>query len=405
MNRTAGGEKDGVELDDTPARPDAPPAPPRELVVPAEAPLGSAGHDDEEMPRVPFTRRQLIAFGLFVLTFIAFLYFVLPKLTGVGETLHKLEHGNAWWIAIGVALELLSFGGYVVLFRTVFVSDQKRIDWKVSYEITMAGLAATRLFATAGAGGIALTAWALRRAGMEARVVAVRLVAFMVILYTVYAAAVLICGLGLGIGLFPGGGSAALTFLPAAVALLLFALAGAMALLPGDLERPLQRWAAGSGRYAHFVARAATVPALAASGVRSAIEVIRERNLGLLGAIAWWGFDISVLWAMFHAFGSPPPFAVIVMSYFIGMLGNLLPLPGGLAGVEGGMIGVFVAFGVDFNLAYVAVLSYRAIAFWLPTIPGAVAYFQLRREVARWREGAPPARERSSGPEGALQGS
>ena len=68
------------------------------------------------------------------------------------------------------------------------------------------------------------------------------------------------------------------------------------------------------------------------------------------------------------------------------MLGNLLPLPGGLGGVEGGMIGAFAAFGVDFDLAVLAVLSYRAISFWLPTVPGAIAYFQLRRTVARWRE-------------------
>jgi hypothetical protein len=34
----------------------------------------------------------------------------------------------------------------------------------------------------------------------------------------------------------------------------------------------------------------------------------------------------------------------------------------------------------------VAVLTYRAFAFWLPTIPGAIAFFQLRRTVARWRE-------------------
>ena len=50
------------------------------------------------------------------------------------------------------------------------------------------------------------------------------------------------------------------------------------------------------------------------------------------------------------------------------------------------MIGAFAAFGVDTSLAIVAVLTYRAFAFWLPTIPGAIAYFQLRRTVARWRE-------------------
>ena len=113
------------------------------------------------------------------------------------------------------------------------------------------------------------------------------------------------------------------------------------------------------------------MPALAASGVRTAIELIRSRDPGLLGAVAWWGFDIGVLWAMFHAFGSPPPFTVIWMAYFVGMLGNLLPLPGGLGGVEGGMIGALAAFGVSLDLAVLAVLSYRAISFWLPTIPGA----------------------------------
>ena len=60
-------------------------------------------------------------------------------------------------------------------------------------------------------------------------------------------------------------------------------LVGAMALLPGDIERRLGRWASGSGRVAHWVARAVTVPALAASGVSTAIELIRERDPGLLG--------------------------------------------------------------------------------------------------------------------------
>jgi putative heme transporter len=397
-----------------------------------------ATHHEEEMPRVVITRRQAIAFGVFVLTVVGFLYFVLPKLAGVGTTLHHLEHGDGWWIAFGVVLELLSFAGYVVLFRAVFVTTKTGsssapgtsgssgsidssgsigphdsldpagsppahdstgsaslptsgpIGWSESYQITMAGLAATRLFATAGAGGVALTAWALRRSGMAPRLVACRMVAFMVLLYAVYAGSVLIDGLGLGTGLFPGGGSFALTIVPAIVAAILMTVVGAMALLPGDIERRLHRWASGSGRLAHWVARAVTVPALAASGVRTAIELLRERDPGLLGAVAWWGFDICVLWAMFHAFGSPggavPPFTVIWMSYFIGMLGNLLPLPGGLGGVEGGMIGALAAFGVNLDLAVLAVLSYRAISFWLPTVPGAIAYFQLRRTVARWRE-------------------
>jgi uncharacterized membrane protein YbhN (UPF0104 family) len=368
------------------------------------------GHD-EEMPRVVLTRRQIVAFGLFILSGVGFLYFVLPKLTGVGKTVDRIEGGDVWWLAVGVLAEALSFVGYVVLFRAVFVRGEGRIGWRESYEITMAGLAATRLFAAAGAGGVALTAWALRRSGMAPRLVACRMVAFMVLLYMVYAAALVLGGVGLGIGVLPGGGSFAITIVPAIVAAILVGIAGAVALIPGDPERRLGRWAASSGRFAHLLARAVTVPALAASGVRTAIDLIRARDPGLVGAFAYWGFEICVVWAMFHAFGSPPAFTVIVMAFFIGLLGNLLPLPGGLGGVEGGMIGAFAAFGVQLDLAVVVVLSYRALSFWLPTLPGVVAYFQLRRTVARWQHeqlgpaDAAPRPAPSSDAAGALQSS
>jgi uncharacterized protein (TIRG00374 family) len=384
-----------------------------EAVEVEQAGRGAAMAAEEEMPRVVLTRQRVILFVAFILSGVGFLYFVLPKLAGVGTTVHRIEGGDTWWIAIGVVLELLSFAGYVVLFRAVFVrrdsGSPNRIGWPESYEITMAGLAATRLFAAAGAGGVALTAWALRRSGMEPRLVACRMVAFMALLYVIYAGSLLLDGIGLGTGLFPGGGSFAITIVPAIVAAALFAIAGAVALLPDDVERRLGRWASGSGRLAHWMARAATIPALVASGLRTAIELIRARDAGLLGAVAWWGFDICVLWAMFHAFGSAPPFTVIWMAYFVGTLGNLLPLPGGLGGVEGGMIGAFAAFGVNVDLAVLAVLSYRGISFWLPTLPGAVAYFQLRRTVARWRDeqGSYPAAAVPAGvveTAGALQG-
>jgi len=361
--------------------------------VAQSAPGRRAGPLDisDPMPRVQLTRRRVIAGALFVLSAVGFFYFVLPQISGVGSTVHRIEGADGWWIAAGVVLEALSFAAYVVLFQAVFVREENggpptRIGWRESYQITMAGVVATRLLATAGAGGVALTAWALRRSGMEARLVACRMVAFMVLLYVIYAGSLVLAGLGLGTGLFPGGGSFAITIVPATVGALLLAFGGAVALLPQDVERRLNQWAKGSGRVAHWMARAVTAPALAASGVRTAIALVRTRDPRLLGAPAWWGFEICVLWACFHAFGQTPPLTVIWMAYFVGMLGNLLPVPGGFGGVEGGMIGAFVAFGVDFHLAVLAVLSYRGISFWLPTIPGLVAYLRLRRTVARWRE-------------------
>ena len=360
-------------------------------------------HHDEEMPRVVITRERALIFGLFVASAIAFLYFVLPKLAGLGDTWHRLGEGDTTWLLIALGLECLSFAGYVVLFRTVFVREGSRIDFRASYQITMAGLAATRLFAAAGAGGIALTAWALRRSGMARREVAGRMLAFLVLLYTVYAGALVIGGLGLYLGIFNGTAPFAITVVPAAFGLFAFLIAGAMTCLPGDAERWIASRGHGEGRTRRLLASAATIPASVSTGIRTAIGLVREGRWGVLGAVAWWGFDIAVLWACFHAYGAdPPPIAVIVMAYFVGMLANTLPLPGGIGGVDGGMIGAFAAFNVPFGYATVAVLTYRAFAFWLPTLPGAIAYFQLRRTVAGWREERAELDEAQPSPSGLL---
>jgi putative heme transporter len=340
---------------------------------------------EEEMPRVLYTGRRLLVFALFVVSSVAFLYFVLPRVIGLRETWNRIQQGDAWWLGLAALLEVVSFLGYFALFRAVFVRGGSRIGWRESYEITMAGLAASRLFAAAGAGGVALTAWALRRSGLEARIVACRMIAFLAILYAVYMLTLVIDGIGLYVGLFPGSAPFAITVVPAIFGGGVIVIFLAVSLLPGDFERLAGRWTSGGGRIGRIAVHAAAAPATAATGVRTAIALVRSRDPMLLGAIVWWGFDIAVLWACFHAFGTVPPQAVIVIAYFVGMIGNTLPLPGGIGGVDGGMIGAFSAFGVPVEASVVAVLAYRGFAFWLPTLPGAVAYLQLRRTVNRWR--------------------
>lgn len=342
------------------------------------------------MPRIRLTRRRLVASLVFVVSVVAFLYFVLPKLLGLRDTWNRIQHGNGWWLALAAVLEGCSFMGYVVLFRGVFVRDDTRIDWNASYQITMAGVAATRLFASAGAGGIALTAWALRRSGLEPRIVACRMIAFMAILYAIFMLSLVIAGLGLYLGVFPGQAPFAITVVPAIFGAAVIGLFLAVSLVPGDFDRLVARWAHG-GRLGKLASQAAALPAAAASGIRTAIGLVRDRDWTLLGGVGWWGFDIAVLWSCFHAFGGSPPTAVVVMSYFVGQLGNVLPLPGGIGGVDGAMIGAFSAFGISPPLAVVSVLAYRAFSFWIPTLPGAVAYLQLRRTVQRWRTDESPS--------------
>ncbi len=345
----------------------------------------SAKHPDEGSDS-PLTPRRLILGGLFIIVSIAGLYLLLPKVAGLHQTWGQLRHGDPLYLALGAALEVLSIAGYTVLFRTVFGRGGQRIDWRVSIQIPLAGIAAIRLLAAAGAGGVAVSAWALSRAGMSSRTIVCRMVASYVVQYSVYLGALIVCGFGLREGWFSGEAPFLLTVVPALLCCGVLAVVAAMALVPGDWERGLQGLARQRGRAGRLAARLVQAPATVGAGVRTAAALIRERRFGLLGAVAYWGFDIAVLGVCCRAFGSVVPVAVLVMAYFLGTLGSLLPLPGGVGGVEGGMIGALAAFGVPGGQAVVGVLAYRAISFWLPTLPGVVGYFRLRGTVRRWRE-------------------
>jgi uncharacterized protein (TIRG00374 family) len=348
-------------------------------------PSAAEGPPEDDGPTVITRKRLLLAMALIVIAVVG-LYFLIPKLAGLKQTWGQLKRGDPLSLGIGAVLELVSITGYAVLFRTVFGRGVPRIDWRASLEIPLAGIAAIRLVAAAGAGGVAVTAWALRRAGLSAEVIACRMVASLVLQYAVYLAALVVCGLGLWLGVLPGGGSILITLVPAVFAAVLIVGILSLALMPTDIEQRLEGFAARTGRLGNLAKKAAKAPQTLGSGVRTAGDLVKQRRLGLLGAVAYWAFDIAVLGVCFHAFGASVQVAVLVAGYFLGTLGSLLPLPAGIGGVEGGMIGAFVAFGLHASTAIIAVLAYRAISFWLPTLPGIVGYLALRSTVRRWRE-------------------
>lgn len=354
----------------------APDQRPRWRAAPRKGPSVDAGG---------LTRRRVVVGALVIAVMLGGLYFLVPKLAGLDRTWGQLQRGNPLWLALAAVLEFVSIGGYALLFATVFGRGVPRIDWRAGIEIPLAGIAATRLLAAAGAGGVAVTAWALRNAGMAARTIACRMVASYAIQYSLYLGALIVCGIGLWTGLFAGGGSVALTVVPAALSAAAIALVASMGLVPADFERRLARLAERSGRIGRLAAKFGTAPATVGAGIRTALDLIGERRPGLLGAVVYWGFDIAVLGLSFKAFGTQVPIAVLVMGYFLGTLGSLLPLPGGVGGVEGGMIGAFAAFGIPADRALVGVLAYRAISFWLPTLPGIGGYITLRATVRSWR--------------------
>jgi uncharacterized protein (TIRG00374 family) len=339
--------------------------------------------------------RRLLIYGLVVVVILVALYLVLPKLAGLEDSLRKIEDADPVWMAVALGFSVLSFAAYIALFRGIIGGGasltpgiRERLDWRTSYQITLAGLAATRLFSAGGAGGIALTYWALRRAGMAARGAASRMVAFLVLLYTIYLGALVVCGIFLRVGLFPGPSPVGMTIVPAALAGVALVILFLISLIPADFERVVARWAQGHRRV-RLARRVASIPATIATGTRTALSILRHPSSGLLaiiGAAGFWATNIAVLWACFHAFGEDVPKAVLVQGFFVGMTANLLPFfPGGVGSVDAGMIAAFLAFGEPSSTVFVSVLAYRVIAFWLPIPPGILGYLQLRRTVARWR--------------------
>lgn len=346
-------------------------------------------------------RRKLFSLLAAVVLMIVAIYVILPKVVGLDEAFDRLGDADWYWIVAGLGCMGVAFVSYATLFRSVLAGREtdervrRRLDTRASYQIVMSGFVATIMFSAAGAGGVALTYWALRKAGMERRRAACRMVAFIVLLYSVYAYALIVFGVLLRTEVLPGDNPVGGTIVPAAFAVLLLGVAGLLALVPEDAERRLRELGKRGARWARIAGSLAKVPATLASGVRTAIAYLRHpkrQAAAILGALGWWAGLIGVLWCSFKAVGVEVPFGVIVQGYFVGMFANLAPSPaGGVGTVDAGLIGAFVLFGLSAGAVFPAILLFRLMSVWMPIPVGIAAYIQLRRTVRRWAAETPRA--------------
>jgi putative heme transporter len=293
------------------------------------------------------------------------------------DALGRALDANPRWVAVGLGFEVLSFAGYAALLWHVAGRDAPRLDLRTSAQLTLAGTAAARVLPTAGAGGAALTLWTLGRAGHRGRAGVRTLLTFLVLLYAVFLSCVLVSGSLVAAGVGASTGPRALAALPAALA-----GAGIVVALALALRRPRDRTRL-VGATSPRAARLRSGAEVLSEAVREALALVRTGDLRLLGAVAWWAFDVGVLWAMFQAFGSHPPLAVLVLAYFLGQVANTLPLPGA---VSGGTVGVLLAFGAPAGVSLAAVLAYRTVAIWTPGLAGLAALAALRSTLARWTQ-------------------
>ena len=354
----------------------------------ATPPAAAARPRDDWRGRPPARRhdrrRLALGVGAFVLV-VAGSVLVLARLGDLEAMARRFEHASLALIALAAAFEVLSFAGYVALTRIVFAPAARRITWTASLQITLAGVVATRIVTAGGAGGLALTAWALQAAGLDGRSTAARLSAFLVVLYSVYFAALALAGSGLATHALGAGAPRGLAVTGAALGGLVVGLALATLLIPRDLELRAHRAAARGGWLERLASQIAPLPAVAREAVVLALGIARRRPVALAAALGWWAFDIAVLWACFEMFGAAPPVGVLVLCYFLGQAAQVVPVPGGVGPVEGGMVAAFAACQVPVALALIAVLAYKTIATWLPAVPGTLAYLRLRHTVGAWR--------------------
>jgi uncharacterized membrane protein YbhN (UPF0104 family) len=309
-------------------------------------------------------RRSLLTIAAIVLVVAA----VIVLVPGLGSLRDRFAGAQPAWIAFAAVLQLGSCAGYVLVFRGVFC---QRMSWRTSTEIGLSELAANSVLSVGGAGGLALGAWILRRGGLENAFIARRTVAFFLLTSLANVTFLAIGGLGLAVGLLGHAPSFLLGLIPALLAIAAVALALAARAMAGAFARRSMR--------RRIVAAAEVV----ATGVDETLALLRSREPTILvGSSAYLLFDVAMLGACFKAFGNPlPPVGVLLVAYLVGQLGSLIPIPGGIGGVDGGLIGTLVLYGVDPADAAVAVIAYRGLLLSIPAILGFPALAVLRRRL------------------------
>lgn len=307
----------------------------------------------------PHTVRRLATAVLFA-TASASLLVGVPPLRRVFDEVGRLTPG---WLAVATGLELASCASFVVIFRRFF----DRVPGPAARQLAWTEMGSGALVPGGGVGALAVGGWLLHLAGMSTRRIVERssglffLTSATNVVFLVGAGGALAVGIAMGPHDFVRAG------LPVIAAVAVTAVVLALPrLVRRDILRPHGR---------------ATVLRELVLGISEAERALLRPSWRLLGAIGYLGFDIAVLWATFSAVGYMPHAAPLIVAYIIGYLANLLPVPGGIGVLEGGLAGTLVVYGAPATQATAAVLVYHAVAFWLPSLGGLLAYSLLRRRL------------------------
>jgi uncharacterized membrane protein YbhN (UPF0104 family) len=314
--------------------------------------------------------------ALRLIGYIVIAFLVVKLIPGLEEALESLKRVSWEWVVAASSIEILSETGFVVSWRAIVdpqdVLSHEGRGRRMGSRVAWAQLGGGMLVPGGSLSSVGVGAWLLHRFGMPTKLVAERQFNLSFLNTAVDALALIVFGLGLATGILPGEHHLALTLLPA----VLTAIGVAAALL---IARRAESYAErAKGKHPKLAVSIGTL----ADAVDDTKRLFSHRDgvKAVLGAVVYLAFDVAVLWSAFIAIHTHPlpSFAVVLMAYIIGALGGSIPLPAGIGSI-GGMVGMFILYGVGHNAAVAAVLLYQAIGQLVPLIGGGIAYLFLRR--------------------------
>jgi uncharacterized membrane protein YbhN (UPF0104 family) len=296
---------------------------------------------------------------------------LIARAAGFSEVRDAIEQADSTWFAACLAAQLLALGAYAEVFRGAFRwRGGPDPGFRLSAEVMLASVGATRVFAAGGVGAIAATYWCFRRARFTADDALVRVLGFNTLFYVSFGVGAWTAALLAATGVW-GDESLALT-LPWLLLVPFCFGAAAFVTQPGRVERlsattgPLPRRALG-----YAIAGTAWV--------RAALPDPTAHRM-VVSSILYWVGNLACLWASLRSVGETLPLPELVLAFALGQAAMILPLPlGGVGGVDAAMTYALTAVGITLAPALVAVGVYRLFAFWAPTIPALAALVLLPR--------------------------
>jgi uncharacterized membrane protein YbhN (UPF0104 family) len=306
----------------------------------------------------PLPRRLLTILVLAVCVITVLL--AVPDLRPVAGEIADMNPGL---VTVALGLELASCLSFVVIFRLFFTP----VPRTVAREMAWSQLGSGALLPGGGVGSLAVGGWLLHLAGMSGQQIVRRSSGLFFLTSAVNVFTLAAAGLLLLLGITDGPHDMLRAGLPVIAALAAILLALALPNLTRRLssKHPNAAWLEDLG-----------------IGIPAARHALTRPSWRLLGAVGYLLFDIAVLWTTFAAVGPLPPLAPLIVAYLAGYLANAIPIPGGIGVLDSGLVGALTLFGLPVTHAAAAVLVYHAIAFWIPTLGGTIAYARLRPRLA-----------------------